>query len=89
MAHISYQLYSSRNFLPLENIFKMVAQHGCTQVEGVSFFMLADTAQATKNRIAHYPAVTNTICFNNAFCTHWYCRFANTVVMMLFTWQRH
>lgn len=49
MKDLSYQLYSSRNFLPMEAVLKRVADAGYTQVEGFGA-MFADGADVGKLR---------------------------------------
>ena len=46
MTAYSYQLYSSRNFPPLEATLQMVAQHGYAQVEGYGALFADDDAVA-------------------------------------------
>ena len=49
MTDFSYQLYSSRNFPPLEKTLSMLKQHGYAQVEG--FAPLYDDARATRTAL--------------------------------------
>ena len=48
---ISYQLYSSRNFFPVENTLSLIRKHGCTECEGVAFFIITEDADETTKNI--------------------------------------
>ena len=51
MTNISYQLYSSRNFYPVENAITMIAKHGCKEAEGVAGFIIKDNPADTEKEL--------------------------------------
>ena len=52
MTSISYQLYSSRNFFPVENTLNLISEHGYEEVENMTPYILTDNPADTNQAIA-------------------------------------
>lgn len=52
MTNISYQLYSSREFYPVENSLKLIGENGCQEAEGVAGFIIKDDPADTDKALS-------------------------------------
>ena len=56
MANVSYNLFSSRHFFPIENAIKMAKENGCDEVQISSGNYLKDTPEETAKAVADIKA---------------------------------
>lgn len=52
MANVSYNLFSSRDFFPLEDALKRTSEHGCKEAQIASGYYLKDTPAETEKAVS-------------------------------------